>query len=130
MNKVILILGLIILVLFCIFNTIGEEVTIFTIKYQDNLVKYECNSKEEKEEIILKSQNDCLYFDGMYFYTEVPSTTTKLLSKAEVVLWEKSIKNGTITSKEFYCGIFTIIFCTLVAALMLAPTDIPIDYDY
>lgn len=99
-----------------------EEYTKVTVKYNDNLVTTSVK-KEEWKNIKLKSDNDCLYFDGEYFFDEPPFNKS---CKVKILDYEEVNKNS---KEDHIFSIIAVIMCSLVCMLFADPKTMA-DDDY
>lgn len=81
------VIGLTIIALLYFFfnNTIGTSGYNVVVKYKDNLINYRTFDKDEIKQLILKADNDCLFFDGEYFFDQAPSQNIKPHTKVKIV---------------------------------------------
>jgi hypothetical protein len=110
-QKVICGLGGLFLICFIFNTTIGDRVDYVIVKHQDRLVEYVCKDRAERDEIILKSNNDVLFFDGQYVYDEPP--TYKGDNRVNIVKWGDKVVRGDMDSGQYFLSIIGILLCVL-----------------
>lgn len=118
-NKIIIGGIVVVIALFSLFTTVGKEVFVITMKYQDNIITYKAQSEAELDAITLKDQNDCFYFDGEYPYEEAPVGKDLSKLKTQVIKWEPAVEGGDMTDAEFATYITLIVIlglCVLAVA--------------
>ncbi|MBP7119228.1 hypothetical protein KBA63_04015 [Candidatus Woesebacteria bacterium] len=114
--------------LYFIFNiSIGDRVDYVIVKHKDRLVEYICKDREELKDIVLKSNNDVLFFDGEYFYDEPP--TYKGDSRVKLVKWDTKVVRGDMDSWDYFWSIFAVLICVLILCGATSSTDDDYEYD-
>ena len=102
-------------------NTPGTQVYNVKVKYKDNLVSYSCKDKSEYYNILLKSRNDILFYDGEYFYDQAP--TNKKDAKCKVVDFNSEIVGGNIDSDDYYRAVILLILLTIGITFLVKYLD-------
>jgi hypothetical protein len=100
-QKIACILGICAIVYLCITVDVGEPTKKLVVKYDDRLVEYVCKDFKEAEDLLLKSKNEVLFFDGEYFYEE-PPTHDRNKTRATIVKEERAVIKGDISPSEFF----------------------------
>ena len=105
----------------------GNYYDVVTVKYQDNLIEYKCKDRKECDNLILKSENNVLFFDGQYFYDEAPNN--KEGSRVNLVKRETVNIGGDMSRGEF-CGLFIMLLICVAVACGMASPNTGDYYDY
>jgi len=114
-QKVISALGLCVTLYFALTLTVGKNVPHVTVKYQNRLLVVPCQSTDEQRNLILKSNNDVLFFDGEYFYDDVPSNPES--NRAKIINYYDKVVGGDMHFGGYLAAIFT---CLLITGLAMA----------
>lgn len=126
-QKIICGLGGLFLIWFMTNTTIGDPVEYVVVKYEDRLVEYICKDRAELDYLVLKSNNDVLFFDGEYFFDEPP--TNRVNSRVNIVKRDTKVVRGDVHVGEYIISIMGILFCVLVLCGIASPSSGD-DYPY
>lgn len=123
-QKVIIFLAVTGLLFFLSSVEIGQEAKVLVVKYGETLVDYEVKPSDDLTRIRLKSKQDILFFDGQYFYDEVPKH--KEGTKVSIVQEKDVIKGGDFTAKQVIILIFGVLLITFITYSVASDES---DYD-
>lgn len=123
LQKVIGVLGIAFLIYFFFANTIGDDFSFVRVKYADRIVEVQYKTEEEYHSIIRRSNNDCLFFDGEYFFDEPPTLSLRPILKTKVIDNDSRVINGDYTIERFIGTIIGIIIATVILLVMVIPSS-------
>lgn len=125
------VIGLTIIALLYFFfnNTIGTSGYNVVVKYKDNLINYRTFDKKEIDLLRLKDNNDCLFFDGEYFFDQAPSQNIKPHTKVNLIKVDNVVFDGDFDLIGFI-GCIIGIFMIGAFVLMIVNSDGGGDYYY
>ena len=127
-QKIILVIGLIIAAIVFFSNDVGQIVPYIRVKHDDRIVEVMLKSEDELTDLIRKSQQNCLFFDGEYFFDAPPTKAIRENCRTYIIDGDRKIINGDMGAGDFYFIITMILLFTSVFVLFAAEPFTVDDY--